>query len=84
VFTPEGGGEPVYTDLPPYVWNGTGNPCIDDPDKGADHADNKIEGPEHTENEPETDGTVTVEIVKFSCVDGYEPGEGEPNGYPEP
>lgn len=80
-FTPAT-GDPTYTNLDPYIWQGTGNPCVSDPTKHPSHSDNMITGPENTLVIPTTNGTVTVEVLKYSCVEGYEPGEGEPNGYP--
>jgi hypothetical protein len=82
-FVPESGST-VITPLTPYEWTGTGNPCLPDPEKTYTHPDNAILGTETEEQEPATDGTVTIEIVKWSCVEGYEPGSGEPNGFPSP
>lgn len=82
VFTPEGGGAPTYTDLAPYEWSATGAPCVNDPAKASFDLDNLIYGVESEIQEPAEDGTVTVEIVKYSCVPGYNPAEGEPDGYP--
>lgn len=84
-FQPEGGGEPTYTSLPAYEWTGSGNPCIADPDLGVGHEDNEITSSETSEDEPATDGTVTIEIIKYSCVPGYTPpDDGSANGYPDP
>jgi hypothetical protein len=87
-FVPEDTAlDPVITELAPYVWNGSGNPCYADTTKPPTHADNLIEGPPQNENEPATDGTTFIEIVKWSCVPTYEPdhtdpGNLEPNGFP--
>lgn len=83
VFQPEGGGSPTLTDLTPYVWNGTGNPCLPDPTAGVTDEANYIRGTATELMEPSTDGEITIEVVKWSCVPGYEPVEGvDPNGYP--
>lgn len=58
VTTPEG-GSPSYEPLTPYEWSG--------PDTGE-----PVYGPEFEESISE-DGTVTIEIYKYSCVEGYEP-----------
>lgn len=84
VFTPEGGGSPTYTDLPPYEWSATGAPCLAAPNKAYFDLDNLIIGEESEIQEPSEDGTITVEIVKYSCLAGYTPGEGDPNGFPPP
>jgi hypothetical protein len=84
-FQPEGGGDPTYTSISPYEWTGSGNPCIAAPDLGAGHEDNEIIGEETSEDEPATDGTVTIEIVKYSCISGYTPpDDGSANGFPDP
>ncbi|MEI6036095.1 MAG: hypothetical protein WCS65_17660 [Verrucomicrobiae bacterium] len=88
VETPET-GSPTITALDPYEWTGTGNPCLEDDTLAVDHADNKITGDETEIGIPTEDGTITVEIVKFSCVPGYEPdisdpANPQPNGYPDP
>lgn len=83
-FEPEGGGSPTFEDLDPYVWEGTGNPCLPDPEKSVAHEDNLIEGEFADLLEPDSDGTKTVEIVKWSYLPDYTPGEGEPNGFPDP
>lgn len=81
-FTPEGGGSDTITPITAYEWTGSGNPCFPEPTKSVSDPDNLILGTQTTENEPDTDGTTTIEIVKWSCVEGYEPGEGDPNGFP--
>jgi hypothetical protein len=93
VFTPEPTDEepepePQET-ISEYTWSGSGNPCIDDEEKGVDHEDNLIRGTATTVNVPAINGTTTVEILKYSCVQGYEPDiedeeNPQPNGYPDP
>jgi hypothetical protein len=94
-FTPAPTDPP--TDPPPeptvtvetYEWNGTGNPCLTDPMKAGDHDDNRITGDENEVLPPEELGETLVELIKFSCVDGYDPDitdpdNPQPNGYPNP
>ncbi len=81
-FTPEGGGDDIITPLPAYTWSLTGNPCFPDDTKSPGHADNLTFGDEAEEQEPSEDGTTTIEIAKYSCLVGYEPGEGDPDGFP--
>jgi len=88
VETPEN-GSPTITALDPYEWTGTGNPCLSDDTLAVDHEDNKVTGDETEIGIPTEDGTITVEIVKYSCVPGYEPdisdpANPQPNGYPDP
>jgi hypothetical protein len=87
-FTPTTGAT-TETDLTPYEWTGTGNPCLDDATKAVDHADNVVKGTATEETFPEEAGVTTFEIVKFSCVEGYEPDisdeeNPQPNGFPDP
>jgi hypothetical protein len=82
VTTPED-GEPEYSDIAPYTWTGSGNPCFDDPERAPWAEENFIYGPEAEIGTPSEDGTITVEIVKWSCVEGYTPpDDGTANGYP--
>ncbi len=88
VTTPET-GDPTYSAIDPYVWNGTGNPCLTDDTKSVTHDDNLIFGTEHEISVPTVDGTITVEVTKYSYVDGYEPDisdeeNPQPSGYPDP
>lgn len=77
-------GTPEYEDIAPYEWIGTGNACFPDPTKPF-FADENIIYSEPIEIPlPTTNATVTVEIVKYSYLPDYEPGEGESNGYPTP
>lgn len=85
-FRPEGtsGASDVLTDLTPYEWIGAptdGGLCFTDSTKPFNHADNAIESDVSAEvMEPETDGTVTVEVKKWSCLEGYEPDDPLDNG----
>jgi hypothetical protein len=88
VFTPET-GDPTITPLTPYEWSSSGNPCFSDTEKPPGHEDNKIVSSTTTEDVPGTDGTVSIEIAKWSCVPGYEPDISDPenpqaNGFPDP
>ncbi len=87
-FTPDD-GPPTVTDLSPYVWTGTGNPCLADPALAVTHEDNLIIGDDAEETPPAANGVMSIEIVKFSCVEGYEPNiddeeNPQPNGFPDP
>jgi len=84
-FVPEGGGDPTLSDLPPYTWSATGNPCFANDSEPPDSEANVAIGDEFEEQEPSFDGTTTVEIVKWSCLEGYTPpDDGTANGYPLP
>lgn len=93
------GGQITHDDSQTYEWNGTGNPCLPDPNKSVEDEANRIEG-EPFEVEMQyntTDGqgqsvvayVEAVEILKYSCVPGYEPDisdeeNPQPNGFPDP
>lgn len=85
-FRPEGtsGASDVFTDLTPYEWTGAGGTapfCLVDPDKAYDHVDNRIDSDFFDEvEEPATDGSLYVEIKKYSCLEGYEPDDPEDDG----
>lgn len=84
-FSPEGGGAASDEALAPYEWTGSGNPCFVAAEKPPTHADNLIVSSATTVDVPASDGTTTVSIVKYSCVEGYEPpDDGSANGYPDP
>lgn len=81
--------DPVNTPITPYIWTGTGNPCLADLTKPYDAAENKITSTPVTQDEPPTEGTITIQVVKTSCVPGYEPDisdefNEQPWGYPDP
>jgi len=81
-------GEPIVTALP--VWKGSGNPCLKVPNDPVTADSQEIKGEEATELPvPATDGTNVVTILKWSCVEGYEPDVSDPdnkqdNGFPDP
>lgn len=84
-FVPEGGGAPTITTLSPYTWTDSGSPCFTDGSKPPGHLDNRIVGATTEQMEPSTDGEITIEIVKYSCVEGYvPPDDGSANGFPVP
>jgi hypothetical protein len=63
-----------------YEWNGAGNPCL----ASGETADSVIEGADTWDLlEPTSNGTSTLQIVKYSQLPGYEPTEGvDPDGFP--
>lgn len=72
-----------------FTWTGTENPCIAHPLLSVEDFTNRIYGPTHTESVPSARTLVTVELLKYSFVDGYEPDisdpyNPQPNGYPNP
>lgn len=82
-------GAPTYSDLPPYEWNGSGNPCFTDNQKLFSACENKIYGATSLELIAEEMTSVSVEY-KYSYIENYEPNwpdatgsQGcKPNGYP--
>lgn len=84
-FVPEEGGDPILTPLEPYTWSLAGNPCLPDPTKGPGHDENLIRSEVSEEQEPGTDGTISIEIIKFSCDPTYTPpDDGSANGLRPP
>jgi len=94
-FRPQGttGSADVVTDLGTYVWEGSGDPCISDPDKAVDDAANKVVGDSLEIDPPSSPGAATIEINKFSYLsddtpddslsDGTRPiPDTNPNGFP--
>ena len=78
VWVPESGGGPTYADLTPYVWTLAGtvaSPCI----PGGDGI---VHGAVTDMGVPTEDGEKYVQIVKWSCVDGFEPEGLEDSGFP--
>lgn len=71
-FTPSGGGETVYADLAPYEWNGTGNPCIANSALGVNHPSNAIFGSGNSLSEPASNGSLGIQILKWTCVRGHD------------
>ncbi len=81
----------TITDLSPYIWEGTGNPCLPDTTKRFDAVENLIY--DHEEGTelygPAQDKYMTVGILKYSYLEGYEPDisdpdNPQPNGFPDP
>lgn len=96
-FTPDPDPEapPGTPDPTPVVtvvvseWTGTGNPCIDDAALGVGAPENKVAHIDVVYDFEDVTGAgmTTFEILKYSCVPGYEPVPGDitkPNGYPAP
>ena len=88
-FEPEGGGDPTYTPLSPYTWEGAGNPCLKDSTKPVDDDANNITSDETEVSVPAENGRTSIEILKYSCVEGYEPDitdeeNHQPSGFPDP
>lgn len=72
-----------------YEWAGTGNPCLPVPLAAADDDAQKISADAVEILPPATAGSISVSVLKFSCVQGYEPDTSDeenpqPNGYPDP
>lgn len=100
-FRPAGtsGASDVLTDVDAYEWTGSptdGGLCFKDATLPYDHADNRIDSAASDEiAEPDDNGTTTIEIKKWSCLEGYEPDDpnddgtrpdpdDNPNGWPKP
>lgn len=103
-FTPTPPPDPPLTDpvtpptppTPPtvsppvtYEWIGTGNPCLAVPLASASAENQQINGTENMVDVPAADGITTVQVLKYSCVQGYEPDKSDPenlqpDGYPNP
>lgn len=87
-FTPA--GMPAETPVEvTYEWIGTGNPCLNDPALPVNDPNNYIFGDATEILPPATNGLTVIEILKFSCVQGYEPDisdteNPQPNGFPDP
>jgi hypothetical protein len=89
-FRPLGtfGDSDVITDLTPYEWIGTGTPCWSNETTPPAYT-NYFYSSINEEGIPEENGTSTIEISKWSCVEGYEPDisdpyNPQPNGFPDP
>jgi hypothetical protein len=72
-----------------YEWNGTGNPCFSEHLKAYDAAENIIYSEVTEIPVPETKSEVVVSLLKYSCLEGYEPDisdpeNKQPNGFPDP
>lgn len=84
-FVPADGSATVLTDLAPYEWIGTGDPCFPAPTQGLDAAANVVVSDACEVQEPATDGRTKVEIKKYSCLAGYEPADpDDDNARPTP
>ena len=89
IFTPLN-GTPQAPVITSYTWTGSGNPCLKVPNDPVNAASQIINGEEATEFPvPATDGTNVATILKWSCVEGYEPDVSDPdnkqnNGFPNP
>jgi hypothetical protein len=72
-----------------YEWAGTGKPCLPVPLASAGASVQKISADAVEVLPPATAGSISVSVLKFSCVEGYEPDISDeenmqPNGYPDP
>ena len=89
IFTPLN-GTPEAPVITSYTWTGSGNPCLKVPNDPVNATSQIINGEEATEVPvPATDGTNVATILKWSCVEGYEPDVSDPdnkqnNGFPNP
>jgi hypothetical protein len=84
-FRPVGtfGSSDVLTDLADYIWTGTpssGNLSMADSSHRYSDVQNQINGDIREELEPAENGTATVEIKKWSCVQGYTPDDPQSSG----
>lgn len=84
-FRPQGttGSADVLTDLAAYLWSGMPKDeglCLKDSTKPPNHVDNRIDSFATEELEPPTNGTTTIEMKKWSCLEGYEPDDPLANG----
>jgi hypothetical protein len=82
VFTPKSGGAPVIGSVAPYTWSGSGRPCYAVADKSPTDPANLIKGSAIDLAIPASEGTVRIEIVKWSYLPSYTPADGQPNGFP--
>lgn len=79
----------THDDSETYEWIGTGSPCLTDVTKPYSDNANRINSPPTEIPVPTTKGTIAVSILKYSCVEGYEPDvtdpdNKQPNGFPDP
>jgi hypothetical protein len=66
-----------------YTWSGSGFPCgMNDDSLPYTDSENLIKDGWVTVPVPATNGAVSVAIKKYSFLPSYEPGDGEPNGFP--
>jgi len=88
IFTPLN-GTPEAPVITSYTWTGSGNPCLTVPNDPVNADSQKINGSTTEVLPPATNGTKEVTILKWSCVEGYEPDVSDPdnkqdNGFPDP
>ena len=88
IFTPLN-GTPAAPVITSYTWTGSGNPCLTVPNDPVNADSQKINGSTTEVLPPATNGTKEVTILKWSCVEGYEPDVSDPdnkqnNGFPDP
>jgi len=88
IFTPLD-GTPEAPVITSYTWTGTGNPCLTVPNDPVNADSQKINSSTTEVLPPATNGTKEVTILKWSCVNGYEPDVSDPdnkqnNGFPDP
>lgn len=79
----------THDDSEAYEWIGTGSPCLTDATKPYSDNVNRVYSPPTEIPVPLTKGAVTISILKYSCVEGYEPDiedadNKQPNGFPDP
>lgn len=80
-FTPANGDPDTLTDVASYEWSGTGRPCLEDDEKWWLDPDNRITSVQTWELDvPEEPGVLTLEVKKYSFVQGYEPDNPLPDG----
>ena len=92
--TPPTGLPTSTSEIETVQWNGTGNPCILNPNLSYLDPSNvvkltPIEVPVPVVANPDTKVEVNYEFLKWSAVEGYEPDRSDvynkqPNGYPDP
>jgi hypothetical protein len=92
IFTPEE-GDPVEERVE-YEWTGTGRPCVPDSAASIDGEDNLITSTEFDVALPTENGTMSIWLLKWSCLPGYVPDDPDletffrpspdcrPNGFP--
>lgn len=86
VFTPAG-EDPETPEITTYVWTGAGNPCLTVEFDPVDANTQLIHGTATEILPPAAEGTIAITLVKYSCVEGYEPDLDDPtkpNGFPDP
>jgi hypothetical protein len=84
-------GTPNIVDLEPIEWFGSGNPCLNHYDESYDSENNRIIITEqgYPVTLPTENMLVSIQLLKWSFVPGYEPDVSDPmnlqpNGFPDP